>query len=434
MNLSAFCVDEHRQAQEIMDVGAVQAAPAFCSPLPSLRVFPVKNKRPLSRGWQHSAPIDLKLVAGWQEKHLGCNWGAALDSDTMVIDCDSDAALSALCDIAESHGGIPSTLTTITGRGFHFWFRTPVPVHNRVAVMPGVDVRTKGGFVVIPPSVHQNGTPYQFAWSDAPVADAPEWLLRLVTGAASGARKSNAHSAPTGSTTPELLEGLTPFERDIARCGWERRRAPGKVPDGRSPFALLIALQPHKVIKGIRNGALYAYLCRLRHEGKAEEAIRVEARRVAARIPEPLSRYEVERVIANALKFDAGAIGTNTLVQAWRTVEQIDTGPGMTRWYRFLLLVEQLAETRPMSKPTILLPVRSIGILMNAHHTQVAKWRRRAVEMGILSNTSRYVRRRLADEFTVKAGFSPLTDGPALYKVKRGRKPRTKPIELEQGV
>ena len=120
------------------------------------------------------------------------------------------------------------------------------------------------------------------------------------------------------------------------------------------------------------------------------------------------------------------------MLEAWRTVEQIEAGPGTTKWYLFLLLVEQLAEMRPETRPTILLPIRSIGILMNAHFTQVSKWRRRAMEMGILANTSRYVRRSLADEFSVKTGFSPLDDGPDLYKVKRGRRPKTIPVELDQ--
>ena len=89
------------------------------------------------------------------------------------------------------------------------------------------------------------------------------------------------------------------------------------------------------------------------------------------------------------------------------------------------------SKMRPESRPTILLPVRSVGMLMNAHFTQVAKWRRRAIEDGILSNTSRYVRRSLADEFAVKADFYPLDDGPSRYTVKRGRKPN-KPLLPDQ--
>lgn len=431
------------ESDATIEVGAVlHAALGFTATadLATLRVFPVKGKRPLMKGWKNAAPIDLDIVAGWQEKYPGCNWGAALDADTLVIDCDSNAATSAFCDLGESLGGIPATLTTMTGRGFHFWFHTPIAVRNGVGVLPGIDVRTKGGLVVVPPSVHQNGTHYQFADISAPIADAPEWLLKLVTRGADVSTNANAEApiagyakkALTAQTMQRPVEELTPFEQDVAWRRWERRIGPGYVPAGRSPLALRISLEPWNVAKGERNAALYAYLCRLRRQGKPEEFIGPEAWRVVARIPEPMSRFEVERIIANTMKFDGKAVGSNTLVEAWRTVEQIEAGPGSTKWYQFLLLVEQLAEMRPDTKPTILLPLRSMGILMNTHFTQVGKLRRRAVEMGILLKTSNYVRRSLADEFAVKAGFSPLADGPALYKVKRGRKPKTMTVEQDQ--
>jgi Bifunctional DNA primase/polymerase, N-terminal len=420
-----------------MESGAVvQTALGFTTitDLATLRVFPVKGKRPLMKGWQNATAIDMHVVAGWQAKHPGCNWGSALDADTLVVDCDCVAALSALYEVGEPLGGIPSTLTTLTPRGFHLWFRTPVPVKNRVAVLPGVDVRTKGGFVVVPPSLGADGLPYEFASMEVPIADAPDWLLQFVAGGVGTPIRTKAQSAMANlaCAKPEPSESLTPFEQDVARRGWARRVGPGKVPDGRSPFALRIAMEPQNVSKGTRNAALFAYLCRLRRQGKADEFIRSEAWRVVARIPEPMSRFEVERIIDNALKFDGKAVGSNTLVEAWRIVEQIEFGPGTTKWYRFLLLVERLAEMRPKTMPSILLPVRSIGTLMNAHFTQVAKWRQRAVEMGILSNTAPYVRRSLAAEFAVKAGFSPLADGPAMYKVKRGRKPKNIRVELDQ--
>jgi hypothetical protein len=66
--------------------------------------------------------------------------------------------------------------------------------------------------------------------------------------------------------------------------------------------------------------------------------------------------------------------------------------------------------------------LKSIGILMAVHFTQVRRWRMKAEKMGILTKVSGYVSRRLADEFSVKAGFSPLTDGPAIYKARPGRK------------
>ena len=175
MDLSGCCVEEYEHKQAMREVGAVQAAPVSSSPLQYLRVFPVKNKRPLVKGWQASAPISLDAVAEWESKFPGCGWGAAITTDMMVIDCDSDTAASALCELGE----IPATLTTLTPRGFHLWFRIPETgkVRNRVGVMPGIDVRTKDGFVVVPPSEN-----YAFADLSAPIADAPDWILRLVMG------------------------------------------------------------------------------------------------------------------------------------------------------------------------------------------------------------------------------------------------------------
>ena len=80
---------------------------------------------------------------------------------------------------------------------------------------------------------------------------------------------------------------------------------------------------------------------------------------------------------------------------------------------------------RPEKKPTILLPLKAIGTVMGSHFTQVRRWRIRAETMGILTKVSGYVSRRLADEFSVMADFSPLTDGPAMYKARPGRKKKT---------
>src|SRR5947209_12810919 len=132
------------EAHEAIIVGgAVHTAPVVSPYFAMLRVFPVKarDKRPLMKGWQDVTPIDLSIIGEWREKHNACNWGAALGPHTLVIDCDCESALTRLYDHAEKLGGIPSTLTTLTPRGFHLWFRTPVPVKNRVAVLPGVDVR-----------------------------------------------------------------------------------------------------------------------------------------------------------------------------------------------------------------------------------------------------------------------------------------------------
>jgi hypothetical protein len=43
-------------------------------------------------------------------------------------------------------------------------------------------VRAAGGYVVVPPSVHPSGTPYEFVDEKVPVSPAPEWLLEQLLG------------------------------------------------------------------------------------------------------------------------------------------------------------------------------------------------------------------------------------------------------------
>src|SRR5215831_19705636 len=97
------------------------APPVMNTDLPSLCLFPVKNKKPLMKGWQKSSPIEMCRIVEWETQHLGCGWGAAIDAGMMVVDCDSDAALSALYDLGDPHGIFPATLITMTPRGYHLW-------------------------------------------------------------------------------------------------------------------------------------------------------------------------------------------------------------------------------------------------------------------------------------------------------------------------
>jgi hypothetical protein len=51
--------------------------------------------------------------------------------------------------------------------------------------MPGIDVKGTGGYIVAEPSIHPNGQPYLWLVdahpSEVAPAQAPEWLLDLVT-------------------------------------------------------------------------------------------------------------------------------------------------------------------------------------------------------------------------------------------------------------
>jgi hypothetical protein len=68
-------------------------------------------------------------------------------SDCVVVDCDNEDAFQSWCA-----KGIESGLTVKTKRGYHCYFRYCDGARNRVGVLPGVDVRAEGGYVLAPPS------------------------------------------------------------------------------------------------------------------------------------------------------------------------------------------------------------------------------------------------------------------------------------------
>ena len=51
-------------------------------------------------------------------------------------------------------------------------------IKSGVAIRPGIDIRAEGGYVVAPPSI-VNGQRYEWVDGSAPIADAPDWLIKV---------------------------------------------------------------------------------------------------------------------------------------------------------------------------------------------------------------------------------------------------------------
>jgi hypothetical protein len=94
-----------------------------------------------------------------------------------VIDLDSEAAVDAL-ELARGGRERISGPVVATAKGYHY-FVQPTGLGNRAGVLPGVDFRGAGGFVVAPPSVHPSGTRYRWIIHE-PIRPAPSWLVELI--------------------------------------------------------------------------------------------------------------------------------------------------------------------------------------------------------------------------------------------------------------
>ena len=150
-------------------------------------VFPLveNTKRPLTAHGVKDATTDADTIRAWWERNPGANLGLAPGADVLVLDVDTKHGIDGhdtLTGLEFVHGELPPTRTTETpSGGWHLYFKKPpeLRVKNRVNVRPGLDVRTLGGYLVAPPSVI-DGKPYRWL-NDAPMADAPPWLVALVT-------------------------------------------------------------------------------------------------------------------------------------------------------------------------------------------------------------------------------------------------------------
>jgi len=93
-------------------------------------------------------------------------------SGIAVLDDDDPKALEGL--------HLPATPCAMAFRGPHYYFKNPgEPVHNRIGIVKGIDLKGDGGYVVAPPSVNEQGHQYTWAISldEEELADLPDWCL-----------------------------------------------------------------------------------------------------------------------------------------------------------------------------------------------------------------------------------------------------------------
>jgi hypothetical protein len=139
------------------------------------------GKHPRLRHGLTEASTDPRRIemwwARWPDANVGLRTGVRMD----VADVDSAEGRHGLRHALG--GAMPDGPAVRTGSGgWHFWFRT-TGYGNRVRLLPGVDWRGAGGYVVAPPSRHARGTDY--VWVRPPRAalpEAPDVLLDLIAG------------------------------------------------------------------------------------------------------------------------------------------------------------------------------------------------------------------------------------------------------------
>ncbi len=180
------------------------------------------------------ATLDPHQIRQWWTRHPECNIGVATGSASglLVIDLD-DRPLDGRDGshswrrLASQHGAIDTVEVVTGGGGRHLYFGLPEGLtvqQSKDAIGLGVEVKSDGGYVVAPPSLHPSHRPYE--WDafghpdDQALEEAPGWLLALCH---TRAPRSSAESArPEGRLDPlevaeleSALNAIPADDRDV---------------------------------------------------------------------------------------------------------------------------------------------------------------------------------------------------------------------------
>jgi hypothetical protein len=159
----------------------------------------------------------------WWQKEPQANLAMEC-SGLVVVDADpNDGGDESLRALEREHGELPLTWRSLTGGGgTHDIYKAPdgVDLVNVVAKQMtdpplgrGVDIRTKGGFIITPPSLHVSGRRYEWSVDHHPkyveLAPAPPWLIERLTKVHSATGTIDANGAPIAPISSDIWAQLT---------------------------------------------------------------------------------------------------------------------------------------------------------------------------------------------------------------------------------
>jgi len=148
------------------------------------RVFPCRiDKTPYTA---HGLKDATETQSGVKE--FWTKWpdaGIGMPTDLFIV-LDFDAkggGAESQKKLENDYGKLPKTRVHRTGGGgLHFIYRNPngSDIRNSVEAggYKGLDIRANGGYIVMPPSLHQSGKRYSLL-QDSPIIDAPSWVAGL---------------------------------------------------------------------------------------------------------------------------------------------------------------------------------------------------------------------------------------------------------------
>lgn len=240
-----------------------------------LAVLPVnpRNKHPYLKHGVNQASKNLQTIKGWWDKWPNANVAIAcgnISGGLVVIDQDIDEATGkdGITEFKkwciDNNVTFPDSWLAMTGGGgYHLYLRSEqsATFKNAVSILDGVDIRTDGGYVIAPPSIHNNGRRYEWEYP------------------------------------PDEYE-LCCDDANLNKLMKEKEQG------NKNKFEL-----PQKIGSGSRNTVLFQLASSLQSQGLPDDAIMAATKQTnITNCTPPLDDDEVEQVVSSAIRYKKGEL------------------------------------------------------------------------------------------------------------------------------
>lgn len=252
-----------------------------------------RGKVPLTQHGHKDGTTDESQIITWWTQFPDANIGYTLPADCIVVDSDPRNGSTSFWD-ASPHVRTVGTEVWLTvssgGGGTHHYFRRPNELHSiRKSIAAGIDIKSEGGYVLLPPSVTEG----VYEWVNNGVTEPtelPQWLYEMIKKpeltpkqVVLGISDPNDHRPGTlynrTATIEEILEphGWTLVDVDGEESRWKR---PGSTSASSATFnyngsnLLYVFSSSAEPFEADTAYSLFAAYTLLNHGGDYKEAAR----------------------------------------------------------------------------------------------------------------------------------------------------------------
>ncbi len=131
----------------------------------------LKNKKPAIKEWkqyQREKATKSQIIEWFSNPDFYPAVVTGKISNIAVIDFDIDKLTKKFSHEAiYIMGQLENSWRSITGSGGkHCFYNLSKSLNSQIRVMPGIDIKAEGGYIILPPAVHDSGKTYE--WEVSP--------------------------------------------------------------------------------------------------------------------------------------------------------------------------------------------------------------------------------------------------------------------------